>query len=465
MAREYFRNLLPLSLSLLLLTGMEILVAGHTKPPSLMQSIPTIAMLYLLLQACLILTSPPLLPRSSREWSGKSRWWMRSAAANLLLIPPAMLMMAGALSDGLPGLVLMSLPLLGFSAIHHVSARRRYRFMLKERQIAEQNELADRLLPSPDPHSFLTCLSDYLADGEEGENGPVVRFLTLQDEGAGWIVWTTAGELTVGEDLVPPELAWNEPLPVTLPQGPVRGHLWLLTGREDMALFVEGPVPERIRQMSREISANFLSLVFRSWRTMGFTRQSTESFLAGALLLARLADSKDDYTHGHSLRVAELSIAIGRELGLGPDRLQTLLVGALLHDLGKITIPEDILLKRGLLDSREREVIERHPAEGARIVCAMEGYGEVGRVVLTHHERLDGHGYPSGLSYREIPLLGRIVAVADTFDAITTTRSYHTSTDYKTALEAIGVGAGTQFDARVVAALERTIRKRLRDDD
>jgi putative nucleotidyltransferase with HDIG domain len=152
--------------------------------------------------------------------------------------------------------------------------------------------------------------------------------------------------------------------------------------------------------------------------------------------------------------VARLSTSLGRHLGLSGQRLRTLRVGALLHDLGKVAVPAEILTKRGLLTRDERNVIERHPVEGTGILGSLRGYEEVRDIVRCHHERLDGKGYPSGISGRRIPFLARIVAVADTFDAITSSRSYRADADPETALAAIRAGSGTQFDARVVGALE-----------
>ncbi len=172
------------------------------------------------------------------------------------------------------------------------------------------------------------------------------------------------------------------------------------------------------------------------------------------MTLARLADSKDDYTHGHSLRVAGLSCSLGRSLHLSPENIQTLRVAAILHDIGKLAIPAAILTKRGLLTRKEREIVEAHPVEGARIVSGLSGYEEVTRIIRSHHERLDGKGYPDGLSNGDIPFMARIVAVADTFDAITSDRSYHSISGRESAIEAIREEMGSKFDSRIVCALE-----------
>lgn len=232
-----------------------------------------------------------------------------------------------------------------------------------------------------------------------------------------------------------------------------------LSRAPDMLLFVPGEAGRSLVEMDEMVRRNLVSLVAHTWRAVGHSMAIEEAFIAAAMMLARLADSKDDYTHGHSVRVSRLSQKIGRELELTPDMLRTLMVGALLHDLGKVAIPVEILTKRGLLTREERGVIERHPVEGTRILGTLGGYDVVRSIVQSHHERLDGKGYPSGLSGREIPFPARIVAVADTFDAITSRRSYRENSDVRTAVDAIRAGAGTQFDSRIVAALIRVLER------
>jgi putative nucleotidyltransferase with HDIG domain len=230
-----------------------------------------------------------------------------------------------------------------------------------------------------------------------------------------------------------------------------------LSGSGDLLLFTGMETAGRLAAMSPDLRNNLVLLLNRSWQVVGHQMKSDEAFLAAAVMLARLVDSKDDYTHGHSLRVADLACALGAGLGLGTGDMRTLRVGALLHDLGKIAIDSGILTKKGLLTTEERSVMERHSAEGAAIVRRLRGYDSVVDIILCHHEKLDGSGYPSGLRGRDIPFLARIVTVADTFDAITSTRSYHALIDQMTALETIREGRGTQFDARVVDALGEII--------
>ncbi len=162
--------------------------------------------------------------------------------------------------------------------------------------------------------------------------------------------------------------------------------------------------------------------------------------------LVAALEAKDDYTHGHSERVYELSICIARKLNLSSEDLQIMTWSALLHDVGKIGIDETILRKPGRLTAEEYEIIKTHPTLGASLLEPIEQLGMIVPGIRHHHERFDGKGYPDGLAGEEIPLLGRIIAVADTYDAIVSTRPYRSPRTEEDALEIIRDGAGTQFD-------------------
>jgi putative nucleotidyltransferase with HDIG domain len=144
-------------------------------------------------------------------------------------------------------------------------------------------------------------------------------------------------------------------------------------------------------------------------------------------------------------------------MGLSREELLMLRTAALLHDIGKLAIPGSLVVKKGLLTETERRIIETHPMEGARLLAPMERYGSVISVVLQHHERIDGSGYPLGLRGSEISLHSRIVAVADTFDAITSPRAYHLGKPSHIALREITKHRGTHFDAAVADALEEML--------
>jgi hypothetical protein len=167
--------------------------------------------------------------------------------------------------------------------------------------------------------------------------------------------------------------------------------------------------------------------------------------------LAETLEKKDPYTGGHVRRVVCYSLLLGAELGLGPGDLKDLWLAATLHDIGKIGVPDRILGKPAPLDADEAEVMRRHTTDGASIVAHLSS-PHVLPGVRSHHERVDGGGYPDGLEGDQIPLAPRIIAVADTFDAMTTSRPYRQGLSGERAAAEIESAAGTQFCPRVVAA-------------
>jgi uncharacterized protein YjbJ (UPF0337 family) len=173
-----------------------------------------------------------------------------------------------------------------------------------------------------------------------------------------------------------------------------------------------------------------------------------------AKLLERLVaeiETRDPYLHGHSRRVARHSWMIARRMGLSRAEVARIRTAAAIHDVGKIETPKVILHKKGPLSDDEYEVIKRHPADGAAMATVLRDT-QLTSMVCHHHERLDGTGYPSSLTGEEIPLGARIIAVADTFDAITSTRPYRAASPHKKAIDILRNEAGTQLDPAVVRA-------------
>ncbi len=184
-----------------------------------------------------------------------------------------------------------------------------------------------------------------------------------------------------------------------------------------------------------------------------------EAFLGARVraLMLRLAE-KDAYAERHTRGVALLAVQIGEELGLSPARLRTLAVGGLLHDMGKLSVPDRILQKPGPLDDDEVAVIRRHPAWGDELLRELGGFPTaVRRLVLDHHERLDGKGYPRGLTADELDLETRILTVADVYDALVSDRVYRDAWSKERALALLHEEIGAAFDARCVEALERLL--------
>lgn len=204
---------------------------------------------------------------------------------------------------------------------------------------------------------------------------------------------------------------------------------------------------------SRELDA--LTAAFNEMmRAVHAAEQERQSAYVGAIrALAAALDARDPYTAGHSERVSVLSVAIGVRLQLSAGDLEVLRLGALLHDIGKIGVPDEILRKPGPLTDAEFEQIKRHPGLGARILRQVPFLEPHLPIVELHHERPDGRGYPFGLRGEAIPPLARIVHVADAFDAITTARAYRPGREAAVALAELQAHVGTQFDATAVEAL------------
>lgn len=167
--------------------------------------------------------------------------------------------------------------------------------------------------------------------------------------------------------------------------------------------------------------------------------------------LRQAVDARDIYTRGHSDRVAYYAMEVGKALELSSEELETLRIGGIFHDIGKIGTADDILLKNDKLSDAELREIQKHPLKGARILSAVSMFKDVVPVVKCHHERIDGTGYPEGLSGESIPLLARIISVADAFDAMMSDRIYRSRLNIDQARQQLLNGAGTQFDAYIVS--------------
>ncbi len=165
-------------------------------------------------------------------------------------------------------------------------------------------------------------------------------------------------------------------------------------------------------------------------------------------------DAKDKYTQGHSQRVSDFSVSIARELGLDETAVNDIRIGSLLHDIGKIGIPDSILLKNGKLSDIESELMKGHPRTGVNILSQVKLLDPMRPAILEHHERLDGSGYPLKLSDKQISWMGRIVAVADVYDAMTSNRPYRPALRGDVVLTYLHEKASILFDASCVHALD-----------
>jgi response regulator RpfG family c-di-GMP phosphodiesterase/signal transduction histidine kinase len=203
----------------------------------------------------------------------------------------------------------------------------------------------------------------------------------------------------------------------------------------------------RLRQMESEMALMNKNL---RMRTSDLVDQQRSLFLSTVKSLASAIDAKDEYTRHHSTRVTDFSLKIAAKMGFSEKELSELELAAVLHDVGKIAVPESILNKPGRLSDEEFKLIKEHPVRGEAILSPVIELKEIGRVVRAHHERYDGNGYPDRLKGREIPLGARIMSIADTYDSITSERPYRKAASHRYAIKEIISCSGTQFDPEVV---------------
>lgn len=189
-------------------------------------------------------------------------------------------------------------------------------------------------------------------------------------------------------------------------------------------------------------------------------QEAKNFYLQVVRMLTTVMEARDPYTSGHSTRVADLALMIGQELKLNPDVMDTLHNAALLHDIGKMGIKESILLKPGPLSSVERQTMNDHPVTGYYILQRAPALEEIAKIIYHHHERYDGTGYPDGIKGEKIPLLSRIIAVADAFDAMTSDRPYRRAMTKDEALEEMGRVKGQHFDPELIVVFARCLEHR-----
>jgi ribonuclease P protein subunit RPR2 len=182
------------------------------------------------------------------------------------------------------------------------------------------------------------------------------------------------------------------------------------------------------------------------------SQQLADSYMATVRALSNAVEARDAYTAKHAERVAAYGMEIARAIALPLGDGHAVEFGFLLHDIGKVAIPDAILYKEGALTGPERAKMAEHPVIGSEIVREIDFLGDASRVVRSHHERWDGNGYPDGLAGEEIPIAARVFAVADVLDALTTDRPYRPASTFAVAREMIVEGSGSQFDPRVVEA-------------
>ncbi|HWF74330.1 MAG TPA: HD domain-containing phosphohydrolase [Solirubrobacteraceae bacterium] len=250
-----------------------------------------------------------------------------------------------------------------------------------------------------------------------------------------------------------PAIAWGEEMLAHGFQSSWSVALSLPDGRTGGAFvaFEHDPGPPSPAVL--ELASAYGSVIAR-----GLDRLDQESTLAAryhavVVALTSALDARDEYTGRHSAETSELAVRVGERLGMSDGEQEVLAQIAVLHDVGKLGVPTDVLLKQGPLDRSEQALMREHPVIGERILSGIDGLSEVARAVRCEHERWDGHGYPDGLAGEQIPLAARVVFACDAWHAMTSDRPYRPAMPHAEALEELRRGAGTQFDPRVAKAL------------
>jgi response regulator RpfG family c-di-GMP phosphodiesterase len=210
---------------------------------------------------------------------------------------------------------------------------------------------------------------------------------------------------------------------------------------------------KRLVRQNREYQLNLESMVADRTKQLNDANDGLRRlFVSSIKALAHALEAKDEYTQGHSERVAEEAVVIAQYLSLPQQDVEDIWIAGFLHDIGKIGIKESVLNKQGKLDASEWEIVQQHPVLAERILGPIDELRDVIQIVRHHHERFDGTGYPGGLKGAGIPLGARILAVADTYDALTSRRPYRAAMSERESVDTIEAGAGTQFDPVIVRA-------------
>lgn len=213
----------------------------------------------------------------------------------------------------------------------------------------------------------------------------------------------------------------------------------------------------RLTESFNEMTATLLN---QRDKLTQYARELEEAYISTVKVLAAAIDARDHYTLGHSTRVAQLSVLLGQEIGLKQEELEELQIACLFHDVGKIKIPDDILLKKGKLRPPEWREMKRHPEYGAEILSKAPSLLKYIPAVRHHHEWYDGSGYPDGLKGEKIPLQAAIISIADVFEAMTSDRPYRKAFSEKEVLKTMYELSGKQFNPRLIRSFLRLVRKK-----
>jgi putative two-component system response regulator len=226
----------------------------------------------------------------------------------------------------------------------------------------------------------------------------------------------------------------------------------LISDRDDTANRVAALNAGADDCLSRPLERNEVVARVRSMLKLKSIRDRLEDVRQVIFALAKAAEAKDQFTLEHAERVADSSSELARRLKMPPEAIEQIRVGALIHDVGKLAVPDHVLNKPGPLTAAEFEMVKTHPVVGSEIVSALAAQRHLQAIVRNHHERYDGKGYPDGLAAETIPIAARMVAVCDSYDAMVNQRPYRPAMSHAEAVATLVAGRGRQWDAAVVDA-------------
>lgn len=216
-----------------------------------------------------------------------------------------------------------------------------------------------------------------------------------------------------------------------------------------------------IKLPSSKGSSAARSIVNMAYRIEELKSENQRVCEMAARTILKALDAKDNYTFGHSMRVTYFSMIVGKELGLADADIYELQLAALFHDIGKIGTPDAVLNKPTRLTDEEFNIMKEHPSQSYEILKGFDNFEKIARNAKHHHERYDGRGYPDGLKGEEIPMYARIILIADTFDAMTSTRVYRKGLPYEVAFEELKEFSGSQFDPGLVQRFITGMKKEI----
>jgi len=311
------------------------------------------------------------------------------------------------------------------------------RKLTRESYACEQAEDAEKALKMITQGSYDCILSDINMPGMDGIE--LLRNIRLADPDVAVIMVTGAPDLDGALEAM--RLGAYD-------------HLSKPLNLDHLSLTVERAIEKkRLIEENREYQRDLESKVTERTKQLHDANEELRRLFMGSIkALAQALEAKDEYTQGHSERVSEIAVSIGRHLSLSETEVSDIWLAGLLHDIGKIGVRESVLNKPGKLNDEEWKSIQNHPVVAERILCPIEELTAVISVVRHHHERFDGSGYPDGLAESEIPLGARILSVADAYDALTSRRPYRDALSVSDALSVLEDASGTQFDPVIVRA-------------